>query len=93
MMTPANSKSMGVSNLNFFGIGAKMLRSMMHDNNVETFESLMEMAEELGATMYSCTMSQDVMGITREELKDNVIDAGVATFLADASESKITLFV
>jgi peroxiredoxin family protein len=93
MMTPASTQQMGVSKMNFFGVGAKMLRYMMKDKNVETFESLLDLAEEMGATMYSCTMSQDVMGIKREELRDNTEDAGVAGFMADALRSKATLFI
>ena len=93
MMTPATTHQMGVSKMNFFGVGAKMLRYMMKEKNVETFESLLDLAEEMGATMYSCTMSQDVMGIKREELRENAEDAGVAGFMADALRSKATLFI
>lgn len=93
VMTPSSTKGMGTSNMNFFGAGSRMLRMMMKDKNVESFEALIDMAEEMGATMYSCTMSQDVMGIDSKELRENAMDAGVATFLADAVESKATLFV
>jgi peroxiredoxin family protein len=93
MMTPATTYQMGVSKMNFFGVGARMLRYMMKEKNVETFESLLDLAEEMGATMYSCTMSQDVMGIKREELRENTEDAGVAGFMADALRSRATLFI
>lgn len=93
LMTPASTKGMGVSNLNFFGAGSHMLRHMMKDNNVESFESLMDLAEEMGATMYSCAMSRDVMGISQNELRPSSEEAGVATFLADGLESKATLFI
>lgn len=93
LMTPASTKGMGTTNLNFFGAGSRMLRSMMNNNNVETFEDFINLAEDLGATMYSCTMSQDVMGIDKSELRDNVLDAGAVTFIADGIESKFTLFI
>lgn len=93
LMSPATTAQMGVSNMNFFGIGAKMLRYMMKEKNVETFEGLIDLAEELGATMYSCAMSQDVMGIKQEELRDNAELAGVAGFMADALRSKATMFI
>jgi len=93
MMTPAGTKSMGVSKMNYFGVGAQMLRSMMKENNVESVESLFMMAKDMGATMYSCTMSQDVMGIEEDELIDGVIDAGAVTMLSDAVDSKFTLFI
>jgi peroxiredoxin family protein len=38
-------------------------------------------------------MSMDVMGITKEELVDGVLLGGVATFLGDASRSKVSLFI
>jgi peroxiredoxin family protein len=93
MMTPASTTKMGVSKMNFMGVGAKMLRFMMKNKNVETFEDLISLAEEMGATMYSCAMSRDVMGISQEELREGSEEAGVAGMLADALNSKATLFI
>jgi len=42
---------------------------------------------------YACEMSMNVMGLKEEELMDGVKMAGVATALADASESRVTLFI
>lgn len=93
LMSPSSTKNMSVSKLNFFGAGSKMLRVMMKENNVETFESFIDLAEEMGATLYSCAMSRDVMGIEQSELRDSSIEAGAATFIADGLESKFTLFI
>lgn len=38
-------------------------------------------------------MSMGVMGITAEELIDGISFGGVATYLEDASDSKLTLFI
>jgi peroxiredoxin family protein len=35
----------------------------------------------------------DVMGIREDELIDNLELGGVATYLGDASDSKVTLFI
>ena len=44
--------------------------------------------------MLACQMSMEVMEIRREDLIDEVQDVvGVATFLEEASRSKITLFI
>jgi peroxiredoxin family protein len=93
MMTPASTGQMGVSKMNFFGVGAKMLRFMMKNKNVESFEDLINLAEEMGATMYSCAMSRDVMGISQAELRESAEEAGVAGMLADGLRSKATLFI
>src|SRR5213594_2736860 len=93
IMTPSSSMELGASRMNFFGIGASMLRSMMKDKGIETLEELMEVAKDLGVKFIACTMSMDVMGVSKEQLIDNLEYGGVATYMADASRSKVTLFV
>ena len=48
---------------------------------------------QLGVKLIACRMAMDVMGIKDEELIDGVVYGGVATYLGDAIESKITLFI
>lgn len=93
MMAPSSSLQLGVSKMNFFGVGSRMLRSMMAEKKVESLESLMEMCEEMGARIVSCEMSRDVMGIQPEELRDDIEQGGVASYLADALRSRVTLFI
>jgi peroxiredoxin family protein len=93
LMTPAGTQSLGVSKMNFFGIGAKMLRAMMKRKQVASLEELVEMAREMGVRILACQMSMDVMGVKADELWDGIEVGGVAAFLADASKSKITLFI
>jgi peroxiredoxin family protein len=47
----------------------------------------------MGVKQIACTMSMDVMGLTKEELIDGVSLGGVATFLGDAARSKVSLFI
>lgn len=93
LMTPEGTEGLGTSKLNFFGIGAAMLRSMMKEKGIASLEELMGMARELGVTMTACTMSMDAMGIVKEELVDGLEYAGVATFMADASRARVSLFI
>ena len=46
VMTPNSSASLGVSKMNFFGIGAAMLRTMMKKQQVSSLEELMERGYE-----------------------------------------------
>ena len=48
VMTPSNTLELPVSKMNYFGIGAKMLRKMMKDKNVDSLEQMIEMAREMG---------------------------------------------
>jgi peroxiredoxin family protein len=93
LMTPAGTEHLGTSKLNFFGMGAMMLRSMMKEQGIASLEELMAMARDLGVQMTACTMSMDAMGIAREELVDGLGYAGVATFMADAARARVALFI
>jgi len=93
LMTPVGTEGLGVSKMNFFGIGAKLLRALMKRKQVASLEELAQMAQEMGVKIIACQMSMDVLGITKDELWDGIEVGGVATFLADATKSKITLFI
>ena len=93
LMTPGSTEGMGVSNMNFFGIGAKMLRQMMKDKDVTSVEDMMALARELGVKRIACTMSMDVMGVDAKELDDDIELGGVAAFMAEASRAGVSLFL
>lgn len=92
-MMPRGSKKLKLSKLNMGGMGTKMMQKVMKDKNVNTVDELMIQAMKSGIKLVACTMSMDVMGITKEELIDGVEYAGVATYLGDAEESNVNLFV
>jgi len=93
MMTQSSSLGLGTSQMNFFGIGSAMMRSMMKEKNIASLEELMALAREMGVKMMACTMSMDVMGVAKEELLDGLEYGGVAAYMADASQSRVTLFI
>lgn len=93
MMTPGSTDAMGVSKMNYFGLGAKMFRQMMKEKEVTSVEEMMELARELGVRRIACTMSMDVMGVEAKELVDDIELGGVAAFMAEASRARVSLFL
>jgi len=93
IMSPDSSQALPVSKMNYFGAGAKMLRTMMKQKNVSSLEDLIALAREMGVRMIACEMSRDVMGIKESELMPGLECGGVATFLGDALTSRVSLFV
>ena len=93
MMTPASSESLPTSKMNYFGAGAVMLRKMMKDKQIATLEELIAVARDMDVKMIACTMSMDAMGVAKEELVDGLTYGGVATYMADAVRSRVTLFI
>ncbi len=84
----------GPSKLNMGGLGRWMFKKMMKQHEVATLPELRQMAIDLGVKLLACQMSMDVMGIRREDLIDEVTDVvGAATYIAEANQSHITLFV
>lgn len=93
VMTPGSTEDLPVSKMNYFGVGAKMLRKMMTDKNVSSLEEMIDMARDLGVKMLACEMSRDVMGIQDDELVSGFESAGVASFLAESLRSRTNLFI
>ena len=94
-MLPSGTGDVKLSNMNMGGMGTAMMKSLMKKKNVASLEEMLDMAEELGVRIYVCEMSMDLMGFKREEFIDykGMGFAGVATFLQEAANSKVQLFV
>ncbi|MBO7062306.1 MAG: DsrE/DsrF/DrsH-like family protein [Fibrobacter sp.] len=93
IMLPRGSKKLGLSRMNFGGIGAKMIRAVMKQNGVSSLEELIENARQKGVKFVACQMSMELMGITAEELIDGVELGGVATMLGSTEKSDLTYFI
>jgi peroxiredoxin family protein len=92
-MLPAGTQQLGLSQMNFFGAGAQIIRKLMRDHDVASVEELFSLAQELGVRMTVCDMSRELLGIRDSELIDGLETGGVATFMGDAARSKVTLFI
>jgi peroxiredoxin family protein len=93
LLTPAGAEELRLSRLNFAGLGLRLLKRQMRQRNISSLSELIAFARDLGVRMVACQMSMDVMGIKPEELQPGLETGGVATFLADATKSKATLFI
>jgi len=92
-MLPGGLGQTGLSQMNYFGAGAKIMRRLMKQHDVSSPEELFGLAQELGVRMVVCDMSRELLGVTDAELIDGLETGGVATFLADAARAKVTLFI
>ena len=92
-MLPRGSKKLKLSKMNMGGMGTKMMKQIMKDKNIDSLEDMMKKAMENGVKIIACSMSMDVMGIRPEELIDGVEIGGVGTYLGDAEESDVNLFI
>lgn len=92
-MLPSHSRRLRLSKLNMAGMGPAMMRHIMKKKNIDSLETLRDMAVANGVEFIACQMSMDVMGVTRDELLDNVTVGGVATYMNRADSSNVNLFI
>jgi peroxiredoxin family protein len=90
---PRGPGKMGLSKMNFAGMGAPLMKKVMKDQNVMSLDELMASAREQGVKLVACTMTLDVMGFKKEELIDGLEYAGVAAYLGEADEANVNLFI
>lgn len=92
-MMPRGAGKPGLSKMNFGGMGALMMKKIMKDKNVSSLPELLASAQAMGVKLVACTMSMDVMGIKEKELIEDLEYAGVASYLGEADEAGVNLFI
>ena len=94
IMNRGGLDAIGPSRLNMGGLGRWMFKKMMKEKGVASLSELYDMAVDLGVVMMPCQMSMDVMEFDPKNFRENTTGpVGVATFLENAAESKISLFI
>jgi peroxiredoxin family protein len=94
LMNRGGLKAIGPSRFNFGGLGRWMFQHMMKSKGVASLADLQQAAIALGVKILPCQMSMEVMGICAGDcIPEAEAPVGVATFIAHAVESKITLFI
>ena len=95
IMIPKGKDKLKLSNMNMAGMGPMMIKMLMKKQNVMSLGEMFRQAGELGVEITICEMSMGLMGFKKEEFIDypHLSYAGAATFVADAGESSIQLFI
>jgi peroxiredoxin family protein len=95
IMLPNGKSRLKLSNMNMAGMGPVMIKYLMKKQGVLSLEQMFKEAAELGIKITVCEMSMNLMGFKKEEMIDypNLRYAGATTFVAEAGESSIQLFI
>jgi peroxiredoxin family protein len=84
-----------LSKMHFLGLGKWMIKGRMKKANVASLERLLNDFRELGGKVIACEMTMEIMGIDKKDLNQDIIDeyGAVGTYVNEARDSKITLFI
>ncbi len=84
-----------LSKMHMLGLGKWMIQQRMKKANVASLEKLLRDFKELGGRIIACEMTMEIMGLRREDLREDLIDeyGAVGTYIQEARGSQITLFI
>ena len=93
-MNKGGADKLPMSRFNMCGMGPKFMGILMKRYQMYSVPELIKIAKELGVKFIACTITMGVMGISKEDIIPEVdVYAGVVTFLTEAEESNISLFI
>jgi NADPH-dependent 2,4-dienoyl-CoA reductase/sulfur reductase-like enzyme/peroxiredoxin family protein/rhodanese-related sulfurtransferase/TusA-related sulfurtransferase len=92
-MMPRGAEKLKLSKMNMAGIGTRMMKGIMKKKHAPALPDLIESARATGVRMVACTMSMDMMGLQMAELVDGVEEGGVASYLGEAAQGEVNLFI
>ncbi len=93
-MNRGGSRRLPLSRFNMLGMGPWMMGKLMKEAKFPTVDELIAMAHEMGVKFYACTTTMGFMGLTKDAFLPVVdVYCGVASYLVEARESKVTLFI
>ena len=84
-----------LSKMHFLGLGKWMVKRRMAKARVVSLERLLADFKDLGGKIIACEMTMEIMGIKREDLREDLIDewGAVGTYIQQARGSAVTLFI
>jgi len=84
-----------LSKMHFLGLGKWMGKQRMKKANVASLERLLRDFKELGGKIIACEMTMEIMGIRRQNLREDLIDeyGAVGSYIQETRHSQVTLFI
>ncbi|HBE79012.1 MAG TPA: hypothetical protein DDW65_14740, partial [Firmicutes bacterium] len=94
-MMPLGVDRIGLSKMNFLGIGPWLMKKLIRQKDGQTAADLFKMAMDRNIRFIACEASLKLLGITKEELipYKQLEIAGVDVFLKNAVQSKVAMFI
>jgi peroxiredoxin family protein len=84
-----------LSRMNMLGLGRAMIKRRMKNHNVASLEELAQSYKQLGGTAIACTMTMELMGIAKKDLREDLVTeyGTVGKYCYVSKDASITLFI
>lgn len=85
---------LGLSTMNFAGVGPRMMKGLARDQNVASVGELLDLARDMGVKLWPCQMTMDLMGLSNADLIDGLDKpAGAGSAISLMKDAAISLFI
>jgi peroxiredoxin family protein len=93
-MNRGGASRLPLSRFHMFGLGKWMMGKLMKNSQFPSVNELLALAHESGVKFIACTTSMAMMGLSRDAFIPEVDSfAGVPTYLAEARDARVNLFI
>ncbi|MGH2488059.1 MAG: DsrE/DsrF/DrsH-like family protein [Candidatus Limnocylindria bacterium] len=94
-LKPGGATRLPLTRFNFLGLGPILMRRLMGEFRMPTVEEMLLLGQRLDVKYVACTITMGVMGLAKEDLREDLVSsyAGVATYLRDARDRPVNLFI
>ena len=84
-----------LSKMHMLGLGKWMVKQRMKAANVASLDRMLSDFKELGGKVLACDMTMEIMGIKKDDLREDLISdyCSVGTFIIEAKQSTVSLFI
>ena len=88
-------KKARLSRMNFCGLGKLMIKKRLKKYNVATIDELAKSFVELGGKIIACSMTMQLMGIKKEDLREDLVSeyGTVGKYCGETLNSESSLFI
>lgn len=94
LVNRGGSKRLKLSKFNMFGLGTWVMKRLMKKAKMPAIDDLIVMAHQMGVKLVACTSTLEFMGADKDSFRSEVTDVvGTASWLGEACQSKVTLFI
>ncbi|MFC1930272.1 DsrE/DsrF/DrsH-like family protein [Chloroflexota bacterium] len=93
-MNRGGSRRLPLTHFNMAGMGPWMMKKLMKAAKFPSVGESLVLAHEMGVKFAACTTSMGIMGLKKDAFIDEVdVYCGVASYLSEAKDSKVNLFI
>ena len=84
-----------LSKMHMLGLGKWMIKRRMRKAGAASLDRMLDDFIELGGKLMACDMTMEIMGVKKEDLRDDLITdyCAVGSYIQEARESTVTLFI